>query len=332
VAQADPLSAPNQRYRGRTDITALYAQDAWRFADDWKLTIGWREEWFRAYEGEQLFSTNPNPEHHPSRRLRGHSPKAALAFNATDSLLLAMSVGRGVRFPNVEELYNGTATGTRLTFADPNLKPETSDAIELSAEQSWTSQTLRVSMYHDRVRNAILRQTTTDALVCKSNDTTAVDYTCVQNVDEVKTTGIEFVWSAQDVLAKGVGIDASGAYTFRSEVTANRNDPEMVGKWWLRVPRTRAALQMTWRPFDHWLLAAGYRHEGRSYNDTRNQDVNPDVYGGASRVNQLDLRAMWQATRQVELALGVNNATDQHAYQFHPYPGRTLFAELRFKN
>ena len=174
--------------------------------------------------------------------MRGHSPKAALAFNATQDLLLSLSMGRGVRFPNVEELYNGTKTSSAETFADPNLKAETSDAMELSAEQSWEHNTLRVSLYHDRVRNAILRQSATDPAVCNAVVTgpPAGNYNCVQNVDEVKTTGIEFAWSARNVLVNGLDLEASGAYTLRSEVTVNRNDPAMVGKRWLRVPRTRA--------------------------------------------------------------------------------------------
>ena len=39
-----------------------------------------------------------------------------------------------------------------------------------------------------------------------------------------------------------------------------------------------------------------------------------------------------ELSRQLEMALGVNNATGQKAYESHPYPGRTLFAELRFAN
>ena len=330
LAMAD---APTQAYRGRTDITALYAQDAWRFADHWKLTAGWREEWFRAHDGQQQFDSNTSVPY-DARRLRGHSPKLALAFNATQDLLLSLSVGRGVRFPNVEELYNGTQTSTGKTFADPNLKAETSDAVELSAEQSWARHTLRVSLYHDRVRDAILRQSTSDPVVCNAvvTGTPTGIYTCVQNVDEVKTTGVEFTWSGRDVLVNGLDLDASAAYTLRSEVTANRNDPAMVGKRWVRVPRTRATLQATWRPTDDWMLSAGYRHQGRTYNETNNSDIQPDVYGGTSRVNQLDLRSVWKATRQVALAVGINNALNQNAFQFHPYPGRTLFAELRFTN
>lgn len=319
----------SQFYRGRTEVMALYAQDAWRLADDWRLTLGWREEWFRAFDGQQLGKGVTVA--YDSRRLRGHSPKAALAFTASDSLLLKLSAGRGVRFPNVEELYNGTVTQTSQTLSDPNLKAETSDAIELSAEQEWDRQRLRVSLFHDDVKNAILRQSTTDPAVCKTTGNgSGSTYTCVQNVDRVKTTGIELAWSAQDLGLKGLGLDASAAYTFHSEVVANKNDPAMVGKWWLRVPRTRATLQASWRPDERWLFAAGFRHQGRAYNDTYNLDTHPDVYGGISKLNQLDLRGAYKFSRQLELALGANNVTDQHAYQSHPYPGRTLFAELRF--
>lgn len=319
-----------QFFRGRTEVMALYAQDAWRFADRWRLTLGWREEWFRAYDGRQ-FGAGTTVDY-DSRSLRGHSPKLALAFNATDSLLLKLSYGRGVRFPNVEELYNGTVTATSVTLSDPDLEAETSDAIELSAEQEWDRQHLRVSLFHDDVKDAILRQSTSDPAVCKTTATGASTYTCVQNVDRVETTGLEVVWSAEDLGLKGFGLEVSGAYTLKSEVTENRHDPAMVGQWWLRVPRTRATVQASWRPDDRWLLAAGYRHQGRAYNDTYNLDTNPDVYGGVSRVDQLDLRASVKLQRQLELALGANNVTDQRAYQSHPYPGRTLFAELRFTN
>ena len=124
-------------------------------------------------------------------------------------------------------------------------------------------------------------------------------------------------------------LEATGAYTLRSEVTANRADPAMVGKWWLRVPRSRATLQASYRPSPAWMFSAGYRHEGRSYNDTYNLDIQPQVFGASSKVNQLDLRVTHKPVRHLELALGLDNVTDDHAYVFHPYPGRTLFFQVR---
>lgn len=318
-----------QFYGGKTEVTALYAQDAWRVADDWMLTLGWREERFKALDGRQLGGGVAIA--YDTRRLSGHSPKAALAWQASDTLLLKLSAGRGVRFPNLEELYNGTVTATSQTLSDPALRAESSNAVDLSAEQDWGPQRLRVSLFFDDVKDAILRQSTNDAAVCKTTATNASSYTCVQNVERVKTLGVELAWSAQDLGLKGLGIDATAAYTFRSEVTANSRDPAMVGKWWLRVPRTRATLQLSYRPDAQWLFALGARHQGRSYGDTYNLDINPDVFAGGSKVNQVDLRAACKLNPQLELALGVNNLGGQYAFQFHPYPGRTLFAELRFK-
>jgi iron complex outermembrane recepter protein len=322
--------ALSQYYRGRTEVWALYAQDAWQFHPDARLTLGWRAEQFRTFDGRQFGNTAT--VNYDRRTLYGQSPKAALAWNVSDELLVKLSLGRGVRFPNVEELYNGTLTATNQTLSDPTLQAETADAAELSTEYHADQHRLRLSLFHDTVKNAILRQTTTDPAVCKTTAVGAANYTCVQNVDRVNTSGVELAWQTQDWLIKGLGVDTSAAYTFSSKVVANSNDPAMVGQWWLRVPRTRAALQLSYRPNATWLWAAGYRHEGRAYNDTYNLDVNPEVYGSVSRVNQLDVRASVKLHPQIELALGANNVTNKVAYQFHPYPGRTLFAELRFSH
>lgn len=319
---------PSQYFGGRTQVTALYAQDVWDIAEDWKLTLGWRQERFKAFDGRQL--GGGVTVNYDRRLLSGRSPKAALSWAPSDSLLLKASLGRGIRFPNVEELYNGTVTATSQTLSDPTLKAETSDALELSAEQDWEQHRLRLSLYWDDVRDAILRQSTPDAAVCKTTVTGAQTYTCVQNVERVKTQGVELAWSAEDLWLKGLHLNASAAYTFRSEVTANAKDPAMVGNWWLRVPRTRATLQASYRPDARWLYSVGWRHQGRAYADTYNLDIKPGVYGGVSRLNQLDVRGAYKFNRQIELALGINNLTGQQAYQSHPFPGRTAVVELRF--
>jgi iron complex outermembrane recepter protein len=74
--------------------------------------------------------------------------------------------------------------------------------------------------------------------------------------------------------------------------------------------------------------SVAYRHQGRAYNDVYNLDVNPNVYGGVSSVNQLDLRSSYTPHPRLELAV-MDNVTDHRAYQSHPFPGRTVFLELR---
>lgn len=340
-----------QRYTGRTVVNALYGQDAWKLLDDLTLTLGLRQEQFKTFDGEQLARIRsgtpcvvgantvcvPNADgstnkiaSYAERSLSGSSPKASLAWQLPDELLLKASFGRGVRFPNVEELYNGTVTATSESLSDPNLLAERSDAFELSAEKNLEQHRVRVSLFHDDVRDAILRQSTTDATVCKSTGTGASIYTCVQNVDRVKTTGIEIAWQAYDWLLKGLSIDANAAFA-HSKVAANAKDPQSVGKYWLRVPKVRANVLAAYRANDRCMTSIGVRHSGRAYNDVYNADINPDVYGGVSSFTFVDLRASYKFDPKVELALGLDNAADSRGYQAHPYPGRTLFTELRVR-
>jgi len=95
------------------------------------------------------------------------------------------------------------------------------------------------------------------------------------------------------------------------------------------VPRVRANLLAAYRPGNRWMASIGLRHSGRAYNDTYNLDANPNVYGGVSSFTFVDLRGSYQIHPRVELALGIDNVADARGYQAHPYPGRTVFTELR---
>lgn len=325
--------------KGETTIEALYAQDVWRLNEVLSLTAGLRLERFKAFDGEQIArvsnpctasagvvctnngdGTSNKIASLAERKLNGVSPKLSLAWTATDDLLLKASYGRGVRFPNVEELYAATVTATSVTLSDPNLKAEQSDAFELSAEKFWESHMLRVSLFHDDVSDAILRQ---------SNTTVTPTVTNISNVDRVKTSGIEFVWKALDIAGvRGLSLDANMAFT-DSKVDENAKDPASVGKYWLRVPKTRGNALLAYRPTAQWMGSVGYRHEGLAYGDVYNLDTNHDVYGGISSVNQFDLRLSYKPQPKFEFAAGIDNVGDERAFQSHPYPGRTMFIELK---
>lgn len=66
------------------------------------------------------------------------------------------------------------------------------------------------------------------------------------------------------------------------------------------------------------------------YNTLDNIDSNPNVYGGVSSAKSLDMRLAWQGMNGMEVAVGVDNLTNEPSYQAHPMQGRTVFAELRW--
>lgn len=311
----------NQSYYGTTTITALYGQDAWKITPDLVLTSGVRFESFEAKDGSQYFEGPPVAQvRFPRRTLHATSPKLSLAWSAADELLLRASYGRGVRFPNVDELFNGTRTGSSITTSDPYLRPEVANALELAVEKFWGDHWLRTSYFRDDVKDTILRQT---------DSTVTPSVTRVSNVDRVLTQGIEMVWQVRDVGIKGLDIGGSATWA-DAVVKANAANPAQVGKQWLRIPKQRYAVQASYRPNAQWLFGAAWRWSGRMYNTELNTDSNPDTYGGTSRVNQLDLKTVWKFARHWEWALGVNNVNNQKSWQGHSLPQRSVQTELRY--
>jgi iron complex outermembrane receptor protein len=309
--------AVDQNFAGRTRLLALYAQDAWRFATHWGATFGLRQEFWEASDGFQFIS-GAAPVTYAGRRLRATSPKLSVSWNPVYDLLVRASFGRGVRFPTVDELYNGTRSGTSIQTSDPNLKPERADSMELAMEKTWDKQQLRVSAFQDDTRDTILRQTNTAVVPHITN---------TQNVQRVRARGIEMAWSTQDLFMPGFNLEANAAWVHAR--TLESNFVAAIGKNWVRVPRVRANWIASYRPNARWMASLALRHSGRQYNELDNSDIHPDTYGGVSSYTVADLRLSYKPTRQAELALGLDNLTDQRYYQSHPYPGRTLFAELR---
>ena len=126
-----------------------------------------------------------------------------------------------------------------------------------------------------------------------------------------------------------LSVSGNVAYV-RTRILENDNNPTYVGNHWPRVPDWRGNLQATWRPTPSWMASLGVRYSGRMYNRLENDDINPDVYGGVSRFTMVDARVAYTLADGVEVALGVDNLTDERAYQSHPYPGRTGVVEARW--
>jgi iron complex outermembrane receptor protein len=316
---ADPLSVVSD-VGGRTQTTSAWVQDAWRFAPDWKAVLGLRWEDWKASNG---FTAAASGLQRYGERSESHlSPKAALAWQLASDTVLKASVGRAVRFPTVGELYGATSGGALSFINDPTLEPEKSWTGELSLEKDVGNGLARATLFHE---------TTTDALYSQLIPNSTVSR--VQNVDKVRTTGIELAYTGTDVFAawgfKGVDLGASLTYA-DSKTVANANNPASVGKWQPRVPRWRSTVYATYRPDDRWAFTVAARYSGRQYSNLDNSDVNADAYFGASKYFTVDLRVRLQITRQWSASFGIDNANNDQYWNFHPYPQRTYTASVKW--
>ena len=307
----------NNAFAGKTETQALFAQDAWQLSQLWKLTYGLRYEDWRAYDGAR--ATSAAAQRYDNRNLSYWSPKAALSYQARSDLTIRFSTGRAYRFPTVSELFQGSLTGSTLVNNDPNLKPENDLAKELSAEWSHFNGVLRMSLFEDDVKNTLFSQT---------NTTVFPNVTSIQNIDRVRSRGIEFSYSAEDVLLRGLDLSASVGYT-RSIILENSKNPATVGKNFYRIPLWRSNLVGSYRINDQANVMLAGRYSGRQYNTLTNTDINPNTFGGTSSFLVFDTKLTFKPTKSTELGLGIDNLTNRRYYVYYPYPGRTFYLEAK---
>ena len=307
-------------FNGNTTLQSAWVQDAWRFSQAWKAVLGARIEHWQAFNGSIADATANAPLTFMSRSETNVSPKAALSFAPDDDWTLKASVGRAVRMPTVAELYQGSVSAGIIVNNDPNLKPEKSWTSELTAERSIGNGLLRATVFHEA---------TADALYSQTNVSVTPTVINIQNIDAMRTTGLELAFGASDIAVKG--LDLNGSLTFAdSIITKNDKFPASVGHWQPRVPRWRAHVLATWKPTDLWALTAGARYSGTQYGTLDNSDPNGGAYTGVSRFIAADVRVLYRVTRQWSVALGIDNLNNATYWAFHPYPQRTFSAELRF--
>lgn len=308
------------RAAGRTRTAALWAEDAWRLGD-LTLTAGARYEWWKADRGANISRAPAIAVVQPPRTADHLSPKATLAWRLVPALTARLSYGEAWRFPTVGELYQVVTTPVPAV-PDPNLRPEHARSTELAVEYRDRHGSVRASLFGEGVRNALLSQTG------PLNGTTTLA-TFVQNVDRTRARGVEAALDRTDVVR---GVDLQGSVTYTEATTrADPAFPAAVGRTLPQVPRWKATLVGTWRPAAGVSLTAAGRYASRMYGTLDNSDVVGNTYQGFYKYLVVDLRAAIAAGEHLTFGLGVDNVNNDRYFLFHPFPQRTVQADVRWR-
>ncbi len=312
--------------KGNTQTQALYLQDAWRFAPAWQLVVGGRQEYWRAFNGSNFSSTNvaPTPPNvaYSDRTDTAFSPKVSLSFQASADWNLRGSLGKAVRFPTVTEMFQVISLPGNVKTNDPNLKPEQVVSGEFTAERALENGLWRVSLFQEDKQDALISQIDTTTIP-------GTNISSVQNIDKIRTYGIETALQLNDLWIRGFDLSGSVTYT-SSKILQDTRNPAYVGNNQPRIPDWRATLVGVYHASDRLSYSLAARYSGRQNNLLDNSDVNPDTYGGASSFLVADARVVYKVAKQWSTSLGVDNIGNYKAYAAHPYPQRTVFANLKF--
>ena len=323
---------------GETRTGALWVQDAWKIVPNLKLTLGGRLETWRALDGFNLNTTttaagviaSTAAMNQPSLNSTNFSPKASLSYDPNKDWNITANFGEAYRYPTVTELYQNISVNGVATFANPNLTPEQDLNGELNIERHWSDGRIRLTLFKERVNNAIISQTN---LATNPVTGAQVPTTTIGNVAAIGMQGVELSAEKNNVLIDGLQLFGSVTYVdsrIISDPTWAGTNPltklpdTVVGKRVPNVPDWRAKFGVTYRPSDSWAYTVAARYSGKQYSTLDNTDIIPHVYGAFDNFFVVDMKVHYNATRNFSFDFGIDNLFNQQYFLFHPFPGRTF--------
>lgn len=319
--------------RGQTRTHALYAQDKWQMNPEWALTLGARQEYWEASDGQNqttlggLLRTASYNDQSETK----FSPKLSISFEPQPAWGFRASVGQAFRFPTVGELFQQQVQGATLVENNPNLKPEEVISGEFTAERRFANGLFRASLFHESKFDALISQVVGNGSVIPFGTGVCAATSCsfIQNIDHVRTNGLELSTIWEDVGIHGLDILANATFT-DAEILRNNINPATHGNKPLRIPKQQYKLAATYHHGNQLTYSLGARYSGRQYNTLDNTDINPSTFGGTSKYFFVDVKANYKFADRFTASVGVDNINNYKAYVFHPYPQRTGYLQLKF--
>lgn len=332
---------------GRTRTGALWAQDAWKVAPNFRLTFGGRFEAWEALGGFNVATTTNNtvgsPQigavtstnsiNQPPAQAAHFSPKGSMSWDLNADWTAKASIGLSYRFPTVAELYQAVTTGPVLVNPNPNLTPEQDLSQEVSIERHWIDGFVRLTYFQENVYNAIISQNVPFSVP----GSTVNSVTSLTNVDAIRMRGFELAWMKDDFFIDRLQVFGSATY-LDAKILSDPNFAlpsgqlvNIAGNWVPNVPDWKFTLGATYRPDEHWSITLAGRYSGKMYTTLDNADKISNVYQAFDRFFVVDTRIRYHLNDNASFGFGIDNLNNNKYFLFHPFPQRTFVADARFK-
>ena len=299
---------------GETETQALFAQYGWQLNPAWDVVLGGRYEQWRAQNGFL------NDDRHPDRSTSGFSPKFSLGYAPAHSWQLRYSLARALRFALVEELYQNENRTSGIQQANAQLSPEDGIHHNLMVEKSVAQGFIRLNLFHEKIEDTIFNQL---------GIINGVELSTFLAMDEVTTQGAELIINQPEIWQSRLDLRFNLSY-LDATITENSVNPAIEGNRFPRLPEWQSNLLLTYTFKSAMNLSSGLRYASDSFGELENTDDASRTFGAIDSYLFLNLKAGWRLNQHCDLALGVDNVTDEVAYVHHPWPSRTLYLEANY--
>ncbi|MGE3277075.1 MAG: TonB-dependent receptor [Vicinamibacterales bacterium] len=301
---------------GQTTIQALFAQLGWRVRPDWEVTLGGRQEFWRSHDG---FAENTSVSlTHDTRTRNAFSPKLSVGWEPADRLRVQYSVARAYRFPVVEELFDYQIRTYGRVLSNSELEPEIGLHHNLGVQRGIGDGHLEVNYFREDVRNTIFTQ---------FQFVQGASIFSFLPIDKVRTNGLDIVFDQRRLARSPLDVQVNATFT-NAVIVKHSLQPSLEGKVFPRMPKARIGLFGIYHLADRWLTSLGARYTSDQFADLDNGDTVDNVFGAMDGYLFLDYKLSYELPRGGRVSFGVDNLTNEKAFVFHPWPGRTFFAEL----
>jgi len=298
---------PNRRFE--TEQYGIFVENQWQMTERAALTGGLRYDDNDAFGGQ-------------------FTPRIYLVHRTTDQLVLKGGIGRGYRAPFLEQLEDGIIGfgegGTVPLFGNPNLEPEESTNIELTAIYQNGRISAETTLFYTELENRVARP------VGAAGGTT-------DNIGEAEIYGLEFTGRYQFDAPWSVDLN----YTFlRSEITSDNAADLRQGDPIFPTPEHSLNARLNWQASDRLDTFVGmqYRSERFRPDNFHEPHLGGSAQGAAEALGDFrafttfNLGARFTISQHVELRAVIDNLLNKDFNDYRPYPLRNNPDVIAFSN
>jgi outer membrane receptor protein involved in Fe transport len=310
---------------GEASVAGLYVDADWNAAP-WLVTAGVRVDAWRAFGAvrreQDLDSGALTLDSHPQGS-HGVTPtaRAGVRYDLTRDVWARAAAYVGFRPPTLNELHRPFRVGNDVTEANPGLKPERLEGVELGLGGETLARWSATAFYNrlaDPITNVTIGvgpKTFPTAGFIPAGGTLRQR----QNAGLIKAWGVEGEASGEAL--ETLGWRTAFAYT-HARVDGGTTAPQLTGKRPAQAPAFTATAGLDWRPVERLGLSADLRYESLRYED----DINSRRLKGGT---VLDARAAWRVTADCEVYVAADNLAGENLATGQTADGVTSYGEPR---
>ena len=308
--------------------TSLFAQNDWRFADNWTWTLGARQYWLssKLTRGDGYSVTKGVTTDTSLAEQSAHDNElvtaTSLRYSGFDNVELRAAFAQGYVFPTLTQLFMQTVAGGGTTYGNPDLKAEHSNNYELGARYNGNLWMVDGAVYYSEAKDYIASIACSGQALCNGNTTSSRGgYYYYDNIDRAKTWGMELSaeyngWAVSPYVSGNL---IRRQYEGQTLKTTNTGEPTINGRVGLKHTLMLNAANVT---SDIYIRAASSAKD-----DTGSKEVRTP---GWATLN-LAVNTEFGANDQYQVNLALNNLTDKRYRTAHEsIPAAGLNAAVGF--